>query len=420
MSLFVVIGCSDDDTDPVSPPALTTLAVTDITETSAKSGGNITDNGGGEITTRGVVWSTEATPTIEDHSGITVDGKGLGIFQSNIDGLSAATTYFVRAYATNSAGTSYGNNVMFETIQSIYILALGVNPQGAANVTGAGEYQEGEQVSISAIPGTGWEFLNWTGDTDHVDDPTLANTTVTMPAQNISLTANFGERDIIYGDGVTDIDGNKYVTVIIGNQEWMAENLRVTRDANGNDITRICYNNNQINCELYGGLYTWHTVMNGQNSSSNNPSGVQGICPVGWHVPSDAEWMELINYVAAQGFPNHNVADGAGNALKSCRQVGSPLGGECNTSQHPRWDSWDEHHGFDEFGFSALPGGFHGSYGDFYYLGWFGTWWTSTETSTTYAWGRSMYHFFGDVYLPNFNGKANGFSLRCVRNLDAH
>ena len=91
MSLFIIAGCSDDDTAPVNPPTLTTLDVTDITETSAKSGGNITDDGGGEITARGVVWwNTDENPTLEDHLGVTEDGTGSGVFQSNITGLSAS------------------------------------------------------------------------------------------------------------------------------------------------------------------------------------------------------------------------------------------------------------------------------------------------------------------------------------------
>ncbi len=159
-------------------------------------------------------------------------------------------------------------------------------------------------------------------------------------ATNASGTVYGSQKDFltdINGGTVTDIDGNVYQTVIIGNQEWMAENLRVFRDANGNSITRYCYNNNTTNCNLYGGLYIWHTVMNGQSSSSSNPSGVQGICPTGWYVPSDAEWTELVNYVVNQGFPNSSEdPNGAKNALKLCRQVDSPEGGECKTSIHPR------------------------------------------------------------------------------------
>jgi len=217
------------------------------------------------------------------------------------------------------------------------------------------------------------------------------------------------------GAGVTDIDGNFYPSVIIGNQEWMAENLRVTRDANGNDITRYCYNNDVTNCDLYGGLYTWHTVMNGATSSNTNPSNVQGICPTGWHVPSDAEWTELVDYVVAQGYSNvWDNPNGAGNALKSCRQVSSPLGGDCATSEHPRWNSDSTHYGTDEFGFSALPGGHRYTYGYYYYLGDLGIWWSSTEGSPTNAWYRYLYSGYGNV-SRNYRNKGNGFSVRCVR-----
>jgi uncharacterized protein (TIGR02145 family) len=215
---------------------------------------------------------------------------------------------------------------------------------------------------------------------------------------------------------VTDIDGNVYNTVLIGDQCWMAENLNTTRDAAGNNITRYCNDNNTTNCDLYGGLYNWATVMNGAGSSNNNPSGVQGICPTGWHVPSDAEWTQLVDYVVSQGYPNNwNDPNGTGNALKSCRQVNSPLGGNCNTTEHPRWNSHVTHHGFDEFGFSAFPGGNRDTNGTFFGLGYGGVWWSSTEgASATYAWGRHMHYTDGDVGRSNGN-KTGGFGARCLR-----
>jgi uncharacterized protein (TIGR02145 family)/uncharacterized repeat protein (TIGR02543 family) len=299
-----------------------------------------------------------------------------------------------------------------------YNLQLEADPEDAGSVSGAGEYQEGDVVNITATPNEGWEFVEWTGDIEYLDDADAAEAVVTMPADDVTLTANFQEAGDPEPGTVTDIDGNVYQTVIIGNQEWMAENLRVTRDASGNDITRYCYKNNTTNCELYGGLYTWHTVMNGQSSSSSNPSGVQGICPTGWHVPSDAEWTELVNYVVDQGYPNSSGdPNGAGNALKSCRQVGSPLGGDCDTSEHPRWNSHSTHYGFDEFGFSALPGGSRWSDGSFNFLGTLGFWWSSTEYSSTLAWRRSLRHHLGNVDRRN-DTKTNGISLRCVRDLD--
>jgi uncharacterized protein (TIGR02145 family) len=223
----------------------------------------------------------------------------------------------------------------------------------------------------------------------------------------------------IPGQGVTDIDGNFYPSVIIGNQEWMAENLRVTRDASGNNITRYCYGNNTANCELYGGLYTWHTVMNGQSSSSGNPSGVQGICPTGWHVPSDAEWTQLVNYLMDE-YDYHNDWEnddimGVGNALKSCRQVGSPLGGDCDTSEHPRWNSHGTHYGFDEFGFSALPGGNRYPVGVFGNLGTFSYWWSSTVYSFSEAWTRCILSVYGSVHRGTHGYRTSGYSLRCVR-----
>ena len=110
---------------------------------------------------------------------------------------------------------------------------------------------------------------------------------------------------------VTDIDGNEYKTVKLGNQVWMAENLRTTRYADGTPIPlgteasldvayRYYPNYNRANVSKYGYLYNWAAVMNGSASSEANPSGVQGICPDGWHVPSDAEWTELTNYVSSQ------------------------------------------------------------------------------------------------------------------------
>ncbi|MDV7400220.1 FISUMP domain-containing protein, partial [Arthrospira platensis SPKY1] len=123
----------------------------------------------------------------------------------------------------------------------------------------------------------------------------------------------------------------------------------------GNNISRHCYDNNTDFCNFYGGLYTWYTLMNGSSSSNSNPSGVQGICPTGWHVPSDAEWTQLVDFLESQGYPNVNDGS-AGKALRSCRHINSPLGDNCNTTEHPRWDTYSNF-GFDEFGFSGLPTG---------------------------------------------------------------
>lgn len=95
------------------PPNVTTTNVSDITQTSTVSGGNVTNNGGNEVTSRGVCWSTTPNPTIS--FGKTSDGKGNGSFTSSISGLTANTNYYIRAYATNGVGTGYGNEIRFTT-----------------------------------------------------------------------------------------------------------------------------------------------------------------------------------------------------------------------------------------------------------------------------------------------------------------
>ncbi len=200
---------------------------------------------------------------------------------------------------------------------------------------------------------------------------------------------------------VMDYDGNYYNTVQIGEQCWMRENLNVTHSPTGNNITRYCYDNILSNCDVYGGLYNWITMMNGSGGSNGNPSGVQGICPNGWHIPSDAEWFELTDYLINTYV---DIQDGnVGNKLKSCRQIDSPLGGDCNTTEHPRWENGGSEYGTNDFVFSALPSGG----GTHCYC------WSSTEGGWG-VWYRLLRH--SDGYVTRNSGeKINVFIVRCVR-----
>lgn len=210
---------------------------------------------------------------------------------------------------------------------------------------------------------------------------------------------------------VTDIDGNVYNTVLIGAQCWMKENLKTTTYKNGTPITNskdastwqnlmtgayVWYNNDSSWNDSYGALYNWYATI--------DPN---GLCPEGWHVPDYDDWKELTNHIGGTYSPN-------GSRLKSCRQVNSPLGDECNTTEHPRWGDGTYSYGTDNYGFSGLPGGYRGGSGLFISIGYKGYWWTSTENSMSWAYCILLDYNFSYVLVSD-NNKQYGFSVRCLR-----
>jgi uncharacterized protein (TIGR02145 family) len=293
-------------------PTITTLEVTSITNSSAQCGGNITSDGGAEITSRGVCWDTKTNPTVLNTK--TTDGTGLGTFSSAITGLKDGTIYYLRSYATNSAGTAYGTEVVFNT------------------------------GSNSAI----------------------------------------------------DTDGNIYQTVTYSDKVWMTENLRTGKYRNGEPIAEVTnrddwsvlltgayanYNNDATNSNIYARLYNWYAVND-----------IRGICPVGWHVATDADWTTLVTFLGGELV--------AGGKMKTTGTSNwqSPNKGATNASD-----------------FNGLPGGGRSNFGIFGSIGFYGLWWTSSQLSNQFA-----YYWFLD-YSSTAIGKSDsnknfGYSVRCVRN----
>jgi uncharacterized protein (TIGR02145 family) len=212
---------------------------------------------------------------------------------------------------------------------------------------------------------------------------------------------------------VTDHDGNVYNTVRIGDQCWMSENLKTTTYKSGasieypgsdnlawrsNTTGAYAWNNNDISWKhTYGALYNWYAVTN-----------PEGLCPEGWRMPGYNDWAVLTGTIGGTIAPN-------GNKLKSCRQEDSPLGGDCNTSVHPRWRSQHTHYGTDDYTFTAIPGGeryFDGSYTK---LGDVTTWWSADEHSSSTAWTRQLTYSNGSIGVYYFN-KRHGYSVRCLKN----
>ena len=242
-------------------------------------------------------------------------------------------------------------------------------------------------------------------------------------------------------DELVDVDGNSYKTVQIGDQCWMAENLNTgiiipnkiedlpNYQENNNITEKYCYNNLEENCDIYGGLYQWAEAVQYINGVSNTLGSsigngdIQGICPNGWHVPSDEEVKILEMYIGMtreQADSTGLRGTDEGNKLMSCRQVASPYGNDCNTNNHPRWDFHESNYGLDTFIFSALPAGRVHSV-DFIFadLGTRFVWRVSTPSSDTSSWLYNI--FINATTLPGqkigrfSNPKYIGASIRCLK-----
>ena len=330
-------------------PIVATVAASNIGMNTATTGGNVFSDGGAPVIARGVCYSVTPNPTLSESH--TSDGTGTGAFTSNLTNLVENTTYYVRAYATNSAGTAYGQEVNFTT------------------ETGSSTGQ--------SCPGT----------------PT-----------------------------VTDYDGNVYHTVQIGTQCWTRENMRTTHYSNGDPIAEgIAYSSdipyryapdgNAANVTSYGYLYNWPAVMHGDSSSNANPSGIQGICPAGWHVPSAAEWDQLATYVNSQseflcgGYNNYIAKALASNIGWNYYYVSNACA-VCNNLTLN-----------NATGFSAMPAG--ESYGTYHYgFGDMAAFSTSTLEDDDEIEMRGFCYDDPDLtqYLCDADGDLEeGYSVRCVR-----
>lgn len=230
----------------------------------------------------------------------------------------------------------------------------------------------------------------------------------------ISLIFLSGIPLFIYGQystgTVTDIDGNVYKTIKIGSQWWMAENLNVAHYRNGDQIPNITdnfqwlklstgafsnYDNDTDNTATYGKLYNWYAVYDSRN-----------IAPVGWHVPTDEEWKQLEMYLGM----NRSALDATG--FRGTDE-GSKLAGRASLWYRGKLKN---NAAFEESGLSALPGGGRnevGKFGDLD-LGHLAYFWSSSESSDSYAWTRHLDCYHSDVGRHSYE-KRSGFSVRCVR-----
>ncbi len=326
-----------------------TFNVSNIGTYSATARFSVFSNDNCEISQCGVLWGTQPSLNLNSDTSITMTGSA-GEHSLTINGLEPESIYYVQAFATNPAGTEFGQVVAFRT---------------------------------DAETGT--------------DCGTLM-----------------------------DADSNVYHTVLLGSQCWMKENLRTTHYADGTEIplgsagsTTEPYryyptgyyddNINFRNVPLYGYLYNWPAVMHGASTSSANPSGVQGICPTGWHVPSSAEWTQLVDYLASEGFQCGSNSTSVSKSMASMNGWNSSST-TCSVGNDPSMNNAS--------GFTAVAGGYNigssicSSIEDMAYF------WTCTSlygpVLNNFVYQRSI--SYDSAEFSSGNGMKNWeLSVRCIR-----
>jgi len=228
-------------------------------------------------------------------------------------------------------------------------------------------YKKGEEIENWSIPYTydaGVEYI-------YTITPELR---AMAKEENCSPTCN----NAVTNNGTVTCGNQTYKTVKIGDQAWMAENLN--HDVSYYDVNGSrCYGNLESNCAIYGRLYNWNTALN--------------VCPEGWHLPSDAEWTALTNYIES----SNGCSDCAGTKLKA------------NSGWH------NNGNGTDDYGFSALPGGnSDGGFGEF--IGYYGFWWSSSNKSeSNYAYIQYLYYNYSQVGVAYAKGL--WLSVRCIQDV---
>ena len=345
-----------------------------------------------------------------------VTGNTVTNVNATISGLTPGITYHFRIKALNSLGTVYSSDLTFTTSGSYpqyqlrqQLMCLQVEPRlngivNANNLTTTVTFEYGLTTgygqTASGIPG------QITGNSNLAVYATLTGltqgTTYHFRIKAVSSAGTSYGGDLTFTttntSQVTDIDGNVYNTITIGTQVWLKENLKTTKYNDGTAIPNVTdntawstttsgaysdYSNTPSNSTTYGRLYNFYVV-----ASTNT----KNVCPTGWHVPTDAEWTTLMDFLGGEGV--------AGGKLK---ETGTSHWLTPNTGAT------------NETGFTALPGGYRGQSGSFGLIGNTGFWWSSTEGGTTFAYYRYMYYGTGNLNSGD-NDKHGGFSVRCMKN----
>ncbi len=409
ITVLIIVGCSKSGPSAPTPPSATVpvmnavAVISAITAFSASSGGNISSDGGATVTSRGVCWNTATNPTIANSK--TVDGSGTGLFTSYLTGLNPGTVYYVRAYATNSVGTAYALEQSFTTLSAFAIPTLAATTAASAvilntAVSGGNVITDGG-ATVTAR-GVCWSTSsNPTTANPKTTDGTgigIFNSTLTgLSPATVYYVRSYATNSAGTGYGAEiNFTSSTAGTVTICSQVWMDKNLSISNYRNGDPIPLVtdatawsnlttgayCFYNNDPSTEaVYGRLYNWYAA-----------SDPRGLAPVGWHMPTEAEWRTLGACVGGLST--------AGGPLKEAGTSHwlSPNTGATNSS-----------------GFTALPGGYRTDFGTFAAIGEYGHWWGPDAFNATHGLGAGVWNF--NVVLNIIGAdKRQGWNVRCIKN----
>ena len=337
---FLLFFYSCERLEDDQAPEIKTDSVSLMDDGSYKISATITLLGNGEIVQHGVCWNETGLPDINGPSTKLGTLSTIGEFSSIISGLEGNRTYYTRAYVVVNSLPFYGN----------------------------------EKTFVAEV------------------DP---------------------ENRLI------DVDGNIYRTVKIGEQTWMAENLKVTKFSDGTPIPHVpakadwfellredlgyCwYENYRALGYEFGALYSWPAASRDLYGSDINPSDIQGVCPDGWHLPSDSEWDELELYLGMDP-----------KELDKQDWRGTDEGGKLKRAGTRDWVSPNTG-ATGETGFNAQPSGFRHGSAEFIGMGSTTRYWTATKNGYSYAWYRQL-DYDNSAIGRDFQGVYRGHSVRCVK-----
>jgi uncharacterized protein (TIGR02145 family) len=390
-------------------PGVQTLEIKILGADSASCTGMVSKNGNVDILMKGVVWNTDVDPTLEANSGYTSDSPGIGTFNGTLTHLTGNTKYYVRAYAKTNTKVIYGNTMEFTFLVAPSVVTTGatdvscklailnglVNPNFSTSIVSfqyglTSDYKFKTSFTEYPLP-VGYLFM--VSFRINGLEPNTKYHYRILAENKIGSTSGI---DSVFttGDFITDIDGNRYTPLQIGNQTWLMEDLKVKHFNNGDEIANPVkmagittpaywtYNDSFDDNDSYGYLYNFYTVSDSRN-----------VCPVGWHVPSSPELTTMVKSL-------NNVYPG-----RVLRETG-----------YFHWYNTDETI-TNATGFSALPGGFRNSNGFYKDRSKHGYWWTTTivkDFNLTYGSQYGIVYTDQTIHTESVD-MANGLSVRCIK-----